>query len=244
MKELNDDLLTQLDTWLGEQDELPLPTLEALDGYFTAALIAPELPDFQKAIPAVFGKPWGASLPEGIPEEILSLMQSLYQELLSHLSPAAELEALDQWSPLLFEVEEGTDPESKETGWGSHWAYGFHVGIEASAEARKALELAETASQETDDAEGPLQWLVPLTLLEYGGDPDESKERMTYAELKTLEGPLMDAVLELRDCFADHRRKHKLGTIQRQEAKIGRNDPCACGSGKKYKKCCGANATL
>jgi SEC-C motif-containing protein len=25
------------------------------------------------------------------------------------------------------------------------------------------------------------------------------------------------------------------------ETKIGRNDPCPCGSGKKYKKCCGAN---
>ncbi len=27
----------------------------------------------------------------------------------------------------------------------------------------------------------------------------------------------------------------------RKEAKVGRNDPCPCGSGKKYKKCCGAN---
>lgn len=27
---------------------------------------------------------------------------------------------------------------------------------------------------------------------------------------------------------------------QRVSAKIGRNDPCPCGSGKKYKKCCGA----
>lgn len=25
------------------------------------------------------------------------------------------------------------------------------------------------------------------------------------------------------------------------EAKVGRNDPCPCGSGKKYKKCCGKN---
>ena len=25
----------------------------------------------------------------------------------------------------------------------------------------------------------------------------------------------------------------------RQNPKIGRNDPCPCGSGKKYKKCCG-----
>jgi preprotein translocase subunit SecA len=28
----------------------------------------------------------------------------------------------------------------------------------------------------------------------------------------------------------------------RKEKKIGRNDPCPCGSGKKYKKCCGRNA--
>ncbi|HSV27921.1 MAG TPA: YchJ family protein [Candidatus Omnitrophota bacterium] len=27
---------------------------------------------------------------------------------------------------------------------------------------------------------------------------------------------------------------------QRVGAKVGRNDPCTCGSGKKYKKCCGA----
>jgi preprotein translocase subunit SecA len=30
-------------------------------------------------------------------------------------------------------------------------------------------------------------------------------------------------------------------TIRRKEKKIGRNAPCPCGSGKKYKKCCGAN---
>jgi preprotein translocase subunit SecA len=30
------------------------------------------------------------------------------------------------------------------------------------------------------------------------------------------------------------------GTIQRQAPKVGRNDPCPCGSGKKYKKCHGA----
>jgi preprotein translocase subunit SecA len=31
-------------------------------------------------------------------------------------------------------------------------------------------------------------------------------------------------------------------TQRRDEPKIGRNDPCWCGSGKKYKKCHGANA--
>lgn len=30
--------------------------------------------------------------------------------------------------------------------------------------------------------------------------------------------------------------------VQRRKDKVGRNDPCPCGSGNKYKKCCGANA--
>jgi uncharacterized protein YecA (UPF0149 family) len=30
-------------------------------------------------------------------------------------------------------------------------------------------------------------------------------------------------------------------TVKRDEPKIGRNDPCWCGSGKKYKKCHGAS---
>jgi uncharacterized protein YecA (UPF0149 family) len=29
--------------------------------------------------------------------------------------------------------------------------------------------------------------------------------------------------------------------VQRTTAKVGRNDTCPCGSGKKYKKCCGEN---
>jgi preprotein translocase subunit SecA len=29
--------------------------------------------------------------------------------------------------------------------------------------------------------------------------------------------------------------------IVRTQRKVGRNEPCPCGSGKKYKKCCGAN---
>jgi len=33
------------------------------------------------------------------------------------------------------------------------------------------------------------------------------------------------------------------GTVHR-DAKVGRNDPCPCGSGKKYKKCHGAAVTV
>ncbi|MCD4826076.1 MAG: SEC-C domain-containing protein [Phycisphaerae bacterium] len=34
----------------------------------------------------------------------------------------------------------------------------------------------------------------------------------------------------------------KVEQIVREDVKVGRNDPCPCGSGKKYKKCCGQNA--
>ena len=36
-------------------------------------------------------------------------------------------------------------------------------------------------------------------------------------------------------------REQKLSRTIIKGEKIGRNDPCPCGSGKKYKKCCGAN---
>ena len=34
--------------------------------------------------------------------------------------------------------------------------------------------------------------------------------------------------------------KQRVDPIRRAGAKIGRNEPCPCGSGRKYKKCCGA----
>jgi uncharacterized protein YecA (UPF0149 family) len=43
------------------------------------------------------------------------------------------------------------------------------------------------------------------------------------------------------DCAHDHDH----GAVQphrRETPKLGRNDPCPCGSGKKYKKCHGASA--
>ena len=43
---------------------------------------------------------------------------------------------------------------------------------------------------------------------------------------------------EQLDIFYKEQKRSK--TVVKQK-KIGRNDPCPCGSGKKYKKCCGAN---
>ena len=40
-----------------------------------------------------------------------------------------------------------------------------------------------------------------------------------------------------KELFTEQKRSH---TIVRNEAKTGRNEVCPCGSGKKFKKCCGA----
>jgi len=42
-------------------------------------------------------------------------------------------------------------------------------------------------------------------------------------------------------CNHDHGHDPVLETYRRETPKLGRNDPCFCGSGRKFKKCHGAN---
>jgi preprotein translocase subunit SecA len=55
------------------------------------------------------------------------------------------------------------------------------------------------------------------------------------------EGPDFDleALAAQRDMLAPLDNMVPAEGPARAEAKVGRNDPCPCGSGKKYKKCCG-----
>ena len=53
--------------------------------------------------------------------------------------------------------------------------------------------------------------------------------------------PQWDAIFtkdEQKELYREEKSSHTVV----KPAKVGRNDPCPCGSGKKYKKCCGANA--
>ncbi|KAB2893057.1 MAG: hypothetical protein F9K40_17435, partial [Kofleriaceae bacterium] len=50
-------------------------------------------------------------------------------------------------------------------------------------------------------------------------------------------------VIEAFDAALTGRRAGEVqGTVVHDAPKVGRNDPCPCGSGKKYKKCHGAAA--
>ena len=57
--------------------------------------------------------------------------------------------------------------------------------------------------------------------------------------LKTADAPKREAVAKITNTSGDGTEVRK--SPRRVAAKVGRNDPCPCGSGKKYKKCCGAN---
>jgi hypothetical protein len=69
---------------------------------------------------------------------------------------------------------------------------------------------------------------------------DVSSEAMT-AETATVIFPPTQVIVEAFDAAVDGRRPgERVGPVVRDAAKVGRNDPCPCGSGKKYKKCHGA----
>ena len=65
----------------------------------------------------------------------------------------------------------------------------------------------------------------------------EDTVRMMYtARVRVKEEPKREKVAEETGTSGDQTVKR---TPQKAVKKPGRNDPCPCGSGKKYKKCCG-----
>ncbi|MBA2542600.1 MAG: SEC-C domain-containing protein, partial [Deltaproteobacteria bacterium] len=47
--------------------------------------------------------------------------------------------------------------------------------------------------------------------------------------------------VRIHDYWRDARRPATATPIRRGSPKVGRNDPCSCGSGLKFKKCCEPN---
>ena len=69
---------------------------------------------------------------------------------------------------------------------------------------------------------------------------------MTACGLESASGTVLDAhISEFRDLVASGTAhsggiaKTRVLGVERRGTKVGRNDPCPCGSGKKFKKCCG-----
>ena len=88
----------------------------------------------------------------------------------------------------------------------------------------------------------PIETMDENTVVKIEIDPEKLYYNMVGADASWLyELPQWDNLLTPERRKELYLEQKKSGTV-RKDKKIGRNDPCPCGSGKKYKKCCGANA--
>ena len=87
----------------------------------------------------------------------------------------------------------------------------------------------------------PIETMEEDTVVSLGFDKEKLFKNMVAAEAEWLyELPAWNDIFDEATQKALYLEQKKSGTIIK-EKKIGRNDPCPCGSGKKYKKCCGRN---
>ena len=116
------------------------------------------------------------------------------------------------------------------------WAYGFWTG----------MKLCSSGWQPMLQTPQGQAWYRPIGLLgadEFSADQDALTKTPTMRGRLALQTP--DAVVAI---FV-YRLPHRLAVHERDVAttlqkKVGRNEPCPCGSGNKFKKCCGAAGNL
>lgn len=88
----------------------------------------------------------------------------------------------------------------------------------------------------------PIETMDETTLLSLDYDKEKLYYNMVEARAEWLYNlPQWDNLLSAERRKELYKEQKSSTTIVKGK-KIGRNDPCPCGSGKKYKKCCGRNA--
>ena len=90
----------------------------------------------------------------------------------------------------------------------------------------QGLEIVETEKGQEGDSDGVVEFIARYAMR---GQDMQHHERATFSKHSG------------RWHYVDG-QEIKQPPVQRSEPRIGRNDPCSCGSGKKYKKCCGKAA--
>ncbi len=89
--------------------------------------------------------------------------------------------------------------------------------------------------------ENPIDTMEEDTVVKIEIDPEKLYYNMVEAKADWLYNlPMWDQILTEEKRKELYKTQKASGTIVKGP-KIGRNDPCPCGSGKKYKKCCGKN---
>ena len=90
--------------------------------------------------------------------------------------------------------------------------------------------------------ENPIETMDENTQVKIEIDPEKLYYNMVEAKAEWLYNlPQWDSILTEEKRKELYKQQKASGTV-RKAKKIFPNDPCPCGSGKKYKKCCGKNA--
>ncbi|MDQ6987417.1 MAG: UPF0149 family protein [Mariprofundaceae bacterium] len=238
---LTSHALQKLDEFLNSEN-VPSTTMDiaTLEGFLTAIVIGPQI-----VVPSEW-LPWVWDFEDGEAEvEFASVEQAewVINSIMGMMNSIADTFAED---PESFEPLFWRSPE-----WGaSEWCEGFLL-------ATKQLNSDAWSSLWALDAFKDVDIKVPRLITPFIRLGDDTGIEITSKEgdgRKWMEA-VQPALVEIHT-FWQERRKPALEqmadfgaqlagrTIRRDAPKIGRNDPCPCGSGRKYKKCCGASPTI
>lgn len=226
---LSQNELDELDQFLlsdATSDEVM--QLDALDGYLTAIVSGPQMLLPSLWLPRV----WGSGVRSEPAFETMEQAQHIFNLILRHMNDIiASLAANpDAHEPILDRVVFEDDP--REYIDGEMWAHGYMTGVALSRKDWQPL----------FDEESGAAMLRPIRLL--GADEVTEEEDAlveTPEQREVLSRELVASVAAIYRYWLPVRQSAAVSAatpMQRDQSKVGRNDPCPCGSGKKYKKCC------
>lgn len=192
--------------------------LEAMDGFFSALICAPEVVPMGEVMSQVWGEE-AEFAGEDEARDIMTLIMRHWNTI------SRALEEDDLYFPYLLADEAGK-------ARGNDWALGFYRGMKFSG--RGWSELLN------DESNG--SWIPIFALAhEHDPDPEMNPGAMDDERRQTIIAGMIAGLKRIHQYFAPHRRamaQDLSTTYRRNTPKVGRNDPCRCGSGRKYKQCC------
>ncbi|MDR3428693.1 MULTISPECIES: UPF0149 family protein [Silvimonas] len=231
LQPLDDTEFDRLDTFL-MCPRTPEATmdLEMLDGFLVALTIGPEEVPEDEWLPAVFDGHVPEFSDQIEADDILDLIRRHAATIRQAYSVKSRSNMGEEplYYPLILN-DEGMDEKWQDTV-GQYWAAGFHAGIAVREEPWQAL---------MDESDDFYDLIAKILVVELGHDPDNEDEKFTIKQREERLDELPWLVEELMFLWLE-KKFGKVETVKRDDAKVGRNDPCPCGSGKKFKKCHGA----
>jgi uncharacterized protein len=201
--------------------------LEMLDGFLVAVLLSPSVIERERWLPEVWSAYGETDFGTGkAVQHAIRLVLAYHNEMATTLGRENKEEC---WEPLCFASGEGSDTP----GVGDGWIDGFIQGLELWPEDWQE----DLPIEIVDDTQNALRRIVA---------PWESGEADTVGDETRLDW--LEAAGEAINNIFARWRAGGLPAPQPIEPKtsfppppgVERNGPCPCGSGKKYKKCCGA----